>query len=78
MDVVGRSRELQRRAEERARRFGRGRYGRVLRMARKPTNEEYIRVLQITALGALLIGGLGFLIWLIMTQLPPILEDFFG
>jgi protein transport protein SEC61 subunit gamma-like protein len=71
MDVVEKSWEIQRRAEEKARHVGKGKYGRVLRMARKPTNEEYIRILQITALGALLIGGLGFLIWLIMTQVAP-------
>jgi protein transport protein SEC61 subunit gamma-like protein len=39
-------------------------------MARKPSNEEYIKVIQITGLGLLLIGGVGFLIYWLMTYLP--------
>jgi len=42
---------------------GKGRYGRVIKMARKPTGEEYLKVTQITSLGLILIGGLGFLIY---------------
>jgi protein transport protein SEC61 subunit gamma-like protein len=32
-------------------------------MARKPTGEEYLKVTQITSIGLLLMGGLGFLIY---------------
>jgi protein transport protein SEC61 subunit gamma-like protein len=77
MDIVSKSWEVQRKAEERARHVGKGKYGRVLRMARKPTSQEYTRVLQITAIGAILIGGLGFLIWLAMTRWIPDLVDLF-
>jgi len=45
--------------------MGKGKYGRVLKMARKPETDEYIKVLQITSLGLILMGGLGFLIYLI-------------
>lgn len=74
MDIVGRAWEFQRRVEERAKRLGRGKYGRVMKMARKPTGDEYTKTVQITGLGALLLGGLGFLIFLLMTEVPKYLE----
>lgn len=73
MDIVDKSWDVQRKIEERAKRIGRGKYGRILRMARRPTTDEYVRVLQITGLGMILIGGVGFLIYLIMVELPKIL-----
>ena len=33
--------EIQHNIESRQKRIGKGKYGRVLKMARKPTNEEY-------------------------------------
>jgi protein transport protein SEC61 subunit gamma-like protein len=38
---------------------------RLFQVARKPDQEEYLRVAKITGLGIILIGGLGFLIMLI-------------
>ncbi|TFG54786.1 MAG: protein translocase SEC61 complex subunit gamma [Methanomassiliicoccus sp.] len=73
MDIVEKSWEIQKRIEERVKRFGRGRYGRVLKMARKPTNDEYIKTVLITALGLTLIGGLGFTIYLMIRYLPGLL-----
>jgi protein transport protein SEC61 subunit gamma-like protein len=70
MDVVEKSWEVQKDVEERVRKIGKGKYGRVIKMARKPTNEEYVKVVQITGLGLALIGGLGFLIYWLMTYLP--------
>jgi protein transport protein SEC61 subunit gamma-like protein len=70
MDIVDKSWEVQKDVEDRAKKLGKGKYGRVLRMARKPTGEEFIRVIEITGLGLILIGGLGFLIYLIWTSLP--------
>jgi protein transport protein SEC61 subunit gamma and related proteins len=67
MDVVDKSREVQKDIEERASRIGKGKYGRVIKMARKPTRDEYVKTITITGLGLLLIGGLGFLIYLIWT-----------
>lgn len=78
MDIVNRSLELQRRIENRVKHFGKGEYGRVLKMARKPTNDEYVKVLQITSIGLALIGGLGFLIYLMFTQMPGWLTKIFG
>jgi protein transport protein SEC61 subunit gamma-like protein len=70
MDVVEKSWEVQKDIEERVQRIGKGKYGRVIKMARKPSTDEYIKVVQITGLGLLAIGGVGFLIYWLMTYLP--------
>ena len=77
MDIVDRAWEFQKRIEERAKRLGRGKYGRVLRMARKPSSEEFNKTLQITGIGLLLLGGLGFGIFLMATELPKLLQGLF-
>ncbi len=78
MDIVDRAWKFQKRLEERTKRLGRGKYGRVLRMARKPTSEEYSRTIQITGVGLLLLGGLGFLIFFIMIEVPKLLSGLFS
>ena len=70
MDVVEKSWEVQKDIEERVQRIGKGKYGRVIKMARKPSTDEYIKVAQITGLGLMLVGGVGFLIYWLMTYLP--------
>lgn len=70
MDVVEKSWEVQKDVEERVGRIGKGKYGRVIKMARKPSTEEFIKVIQVTGIGLLLIGGVGFLIYWLMTYLP--------
>ena len=69
MDIVDKSWEVQKDIEERVGKIGKGKYGRVIKMARKPTNDEYIKTVTITGIGLLLIGGLGFLIYLIWSSL---------
>ena len=54
--------EVQRKLEDRFKNFGKGKYGRIFKMARKPTMDEYVRVVKMVALGLFLIGGLGFLL----------------
>ena len=61
--------DLQHRLEARQQNIGKGKYGRVLKMARKPTDEEYSKTSKITSIGIMAIGGLGFLIFLICTEL---------
>ena len=70
--------DLQYKLEERQKRIGKGKYGRVLKMARKPTSEEYAKTSKITAAGILLIGGLGFVIFLIATQVAPWIASMLG
>ncbi len=78
LKIIERSWDLQEKIEERTKYIGRGKYGRVLKMARKPSNEEYNKTLQITGLGIVLLGGLGFLIFYIWTQAPGFFSDLFG
>ena len=68
---------VQRKIEERNARIGKGKYGRVMKMARKPTEEEYSRTVMITGIGILLIGAVGFLIYLIREIVSPWILSFF-
>lgn len=45
-------------------------YIRVLRMARKPTKEEFKMVAKVSIAGIAIIGTIGFLIYLLMVELP--------
>jgi protein transport protein SEC61 subunit gamma-like protein len=70
MKIVDKSWEIQDKIEERTKYLGKGKYGRVMKMARKPDSDEYTKILQITGIGIVLLGGLGFLIFFIWTQAP--------
>ncbi len=76
--IIGISEELQKRIEERIKHIGKGKYGRVLKMAVTPTSEEFTKTLQITGLGIVLIGGLGFVIYLLWSYAFPGLRNFLG
>jgi protein transport protein SEC61 subunit gamma and related proteins len=71
MAFLDRARRVQDGFDGRLRTFGHGKYGRILRMARRPTSEEYVKVLEVTALGAVLIGMTGFGIYIFFTQAGP-------
>ena len=62
--------ELQDEFESKARGFGKGKYGRILKMARTPSRDEYVKTMSITGLGIIAIGAVGFAIWWIMSVLP--------
>ena len=62
--------ELQDEFESKAKGFGKGKYGRILKMAHTPSRDEYAKTLGITALGIIVIGAIGFAIWWLMTILP--------
>ena len=70
MGIIKFSEKLQHMFEEKFKNFGRGKYGRILKMARKPTYEEYMKIVWITGLGMIIIGALGFLIYFIMIEVP--------
>lgn len=76
--IIDKAWELQHNIEARQKRIGKGKYGRVLKMARKPTNEEYSKTSKITMAGILLIGGMGFLVWLLSTQVAPWIAGLLG
>lgn len=75
MDVVKGSWSFQAKVEDRLKRIGKGKYGRVLKMARKPDKDEFLKVVQVTGIGMILIGALGFLIYLIWKYVPPMISD---
>lgn len=50
--------------------LGKGKYGRILKMARTPTREEYKKTCYIAALGMLILGAAGFAIYWLMIHLP--------
>ncbi len=76
--IIERARDLQNDLEAKRDRIGKGKYGRVLKMARKPTDDEFNKTSKITGLGMILIGGLGFLIFLIITIGVPEIASFLG
>lgn len=67
--LVDKAWDLQYRIEGRAKNLGKGKYGRVLKMARKPDPEEYNQVAKVTAMGILVLGILGFVIYFVMGPL---------
>lgn len=71
MAFLDRAKRVQDNFDGRLRQVGHGRYGRILRMARKPETDEYVRVLEITALGAAIIGTVGFLLYIFFSQAGP-------
>jgi protein transport protein SEC61 subunit gamma and related proteins len=71
MAFLDRARRAQDEFDGRLRTFGHGKYGRILRMARRPTSEEYVRVLQVTFIGAVLIGMTGFALYIFFNQVGP-------
>ena len=71
MSFLSRARRVQDTLDGRIKNVGHGKFGRILRMARKPDVDEYVKVLQVTFLGAVLIGGIGFVIYIFFTVLGP-------
>jgi len=56
--------------ESKFRNIGKGKYGRILKMARTPTRDEYKKTIAITGIGIIVLGALGFFIMWLMTYLP--------
>ncbi|HTW77285.1 MAG TPA: protein translocase SEC61 complex subunit gamma [Thermoplasmata archaeon] len=71
MAFLDRARRAQETFDGRLRTLGHGKYGRILRMARRPTSEEYVKVLEVTWLGAILIGLTGFALYIFFSEFGP-------
>jgi protein transport protein SEC61 subunit gamma-like protein len=71
MGWLDRAKDLQDKLDNRFKTVGHGKYGRILRMARKPDVEEYVRTLEVAGIGAILIGAIGFAIYIFFTQVGP-------
>jgi len=48
-------------------------YRRLMKMTRRPTREEFLQVSKVSAMGILLIGAIGFAIFLVMELVNSIL-----
>ncbi|MEM0447028.1 MAG: protein translocase SEC61 complex subunit gamma [Thermoplasmata archaeon] len=72
MALIDKFENAQEKFEDWFSRIGKGRYSRVLKMARKPTRDEYLKVVGITALGIVIIGTIGFIIYYMMVILAKI------
>lgn len=66
VDIDDRVQNLEDSLTDRVKRIGRGKYSRILKMAKKPTRDEYGKSSLITGIGIIIIGGVGFLIYLLM------------
>jgi protein transport protein SEC61 subunit gamma-like protein len=69
--LIDRAWNLQHRVEDRIQHLGKGKYGRILKMARKPTEQEFYKTSKITFLGILIIGLVGFLIYILKEIVAP-------
>lgn len=77
-NIVDKAWDAQEKLEQRVSGIGRGKYGRVIRMARKPTPEEYRKVALVSTIGILLLGAIGFLIFFGMEHLTRFLIGAFS
>lgn len=68
--IVGKAWDAQEKLEGRLANLGRGKYGRVLRMARKPSPEEFRKSAGVAAIGMLFLGAVGFIIFYAMSFIP--------
>ena len=62
--------DFQDKIESKFRNMGKGKYGRIIKMARTPTPEEYRKTITITGLGIIVLGAVGFFIMWLMTYVP--------
>jgi len=70
MTIAAKAEGIQDSFEAKTKNLGRGKYGRILKMAHTPTREEYKKTCYIAALGMIIVGAVGFAIMWIMTYLP--------
>ena len=78
MSFINRVWKTQQKLEERFKRIGRGQYGRVLRLARKPTNEEFVKSSWVVGIGIGIVGFIGFVVYYVCLKAPPIVADLLG
>ena len=77
-DILEKTFEVQAKLEGDLAAIKRGKFYRVVKMAKKPDTQEYKKTLLLSAAMMFLIGGIGFSIYLIMNFLPGMITDYFG
>ncbi len=65
--------DAQRKVEKKFGAIGKGKYARVLRMARKPEPQEIKQTSNVVLIGIAVIGGIGFAIFLLMDWIQGLL-----
>ena len=78
MSFIDRVWQTQHKLEERFKRIGRGQYGRVLRLARKPTSDEFMKSSWVVAIGLGVIGAIGVIVYYVWLKGRPIVADLLG
>ena len=78
MSFIDKVWQTQHKLEERFKRIGRGQYGRVLRLARKPTSDEFMKSSWVVAIGIGIIGAIGFIVYYVWLKGRPIIADLLG
>lgn len=77
MDILDRTWEMQDRMEKGiTERMRSNKYSRVLKMSVKPTPDEFLKTLQVTMIGMILIGALGFAIYKLWTGMLDLLDPY--
>ena len=61
--------------ESRVRSLQTGSYARILKMARKPSKEEFRQTLIVSGIGRFVLGGIGFIMLYLMDNLLPSFFD---
>ncbi len=78
MDILERTWEVQDRIEKRVTdKLRSNQYSRVIKMAVKPSNDEFLKTLQVCAIGMILIGALGFMIYKLWTGVGELIKPYF-
>ena len=61
---------IQKKIDEKTKRFGKVKYGRVIKMARKPDYEEFIKTSFISGIGIVIIGAIGYSVYILYKYIP--------
>ena len=78
MSFIEKVRKTQHKLEDRFKRIGRGQYGRVLRLARKPTSDEFVKSSWVVGIGIAIVGAIGFVVYYIWLKAPPVVANLLG
>ena len=75
MSFIDKVWQTQQRLEERFKRIGRGQYGRVLRLARKPTTDEFVKSSWVVGIGNGIVAEITNYVYIEWHKVPPIISD---
>jgi len=62
--------DVQKRIDEWTKRFGKRKYGRIMKMARKPDYEEFVKTSSVSGIGIVIIGMIGYAVYILYKYIP--------